>query len=51
MKVRFENFLREKCEECEKPAKWKCYENAWLDGHIVKPLDAHYYCDKCVKET
>ena len=48
MKVRFENFLREKCEECGKPAKWRIFTPASL---MLVPIDdTHYYCDKCVKE-
>lgn len=42
MKVRFESLFRKKyCEECGKPAKWKCYE---------AKDSVNYYCDKCVKE-
>lgn len=50
MKVRFENFLRAKCEECGKPAKWRCDKQDDVNRYWSQPCVFHYYCDKCVKE-
>lgn len=48
MKVRFE-VLGEKCEECGKPAKWRC--NQVPDTYLTTLMNnMHYYCDRCVKE-
>lgn len=50
MKVRFENFLREKCEVCGKSAKWRIYKDEDVNTYVAEPWKPHYYCDKCVKE-
>lgn len=50
MKVRFENFLREKCEVCGKPAKWRCDKQDDVNRYWSQPCVFHYYCDKCVRK-